>query len=56
MAQGPPSNVVIVEPAIVPDHRIEVIPGVEVGRAKGLVDPSVEEFHDPVGLGTTRRR
>lgn len=49
-------NVVIVEALIVPEHRVEIGPRVEVGRAQDLADAAVESLDQAIRLRAARRR
>ena len=37
-------NVVIVEPLVVPEHRVQIGSRIEVGRAQDLADAAVESL------------
>jgi len=56
MTEGSLRNVVVVEPVVVPEHRVQVGAGVEVRRPQDFSDSAVEALHQPVGLGMARRR
>lgn len=45
MTKGPLRNVVVVEPVVVPEHRVQVGAGVEVRRPQDFSDLAVEALH-----------
>ena len=56
MTEGPLRNVMIVEPVLMPEHRVQVGAGVEVRGPQDFGNPAIEALDQAVGLGVARRR